>query len=123
MFRRMMTGLTLVVATSELPSTASAQDPSAHCVSLEKRQTTIASAQGHGFDIANFSEIETAAFLRKFNAMSPKTSFVATKMFAAVGRDQARVFFESGADLCTAPFPLSRKGYERLAKLAQGDGA
>ena len=66
---------------------------------------TIASAQGRGLDIENFSEVETAAFLKAFNALKPESNFVATKMFAAVGRDRAYVFFESGKDLCTTPSP------------------
>jgi hypothetical protein len=102
---------------------ADAQDQSARCVPVENRRVTIASARGHGLDIENFSEIETAAFLKAFNALKPESNFVATKMFAAVGRDRAYVFFESGKDLCTTPSPLHRAGYRRLAKHAQGDGA
>jgi hypothetical protein len=102
---------------------AYAQDPSARCVSLANEQMTIASARGRGLDIENFSVVETAAFLKAFNAQKPKSNFVATKMFAAVGRDRAYVFFESGKDLCTTPSPLQRAGYERLVKRAQGDGA
>jgi hypothetical protein len=102
---------------------AYAQDRSARCVPVENRQMTIASARGHGLDIENFSEVETAVFLKAFNALKPESNFVATKMFAAVGRDRAYVFFESGKDLCTTPSPLHRAGYRRLAKRAQGDGA
>ena len=102
---------------------ADAQDRSARCVPVESRRVTIASARGHGLDIENFSEVETAAFLKAFNAQKPESNFVATKMFAAVGRDRAYVFFESGKDLCTTPSPLHRAGYKRLAKQAQGDGA
>jgi hypothetical protein len=102
---------------------AYAQDRSARCVPVENRQMTIASARGHGLDIENFSEVETAAFLKAFNALKPESNFVATKMFAAVGRDRAYVFFESGKDLCTTPSPLHRAGYKRLAKQALGDGA
>jgi hypothetical protein len=102
---------------------AYAQDRSARCVPVENRRVTIASARGHGLDIENFSEVETAAFLKAFNAQKPESNFVATKMFAAVGRDRAYVFFESGKDLCTTPSPLHRAGYRRLAKQAQGDGA
>jgi hypothetical protein len=102
---------------------ADAQDQSARCFPVENRQMTIASARGHGLDIENFSEVETAAFLKAFNALKPESNFVATKMFAAVGRDRAYVFFESGKDLCTTPSPLHRAGYKRLAKRAQGDGA
>jgi hypothetical protein len=102
---------------------ADAQDRSARCFPVENRQMTIASARGHGLDIENFSEVETAAFLKAFNALKPESSFVATKMFAAVGRDRAYVFFVSGKDLCTMPSPLHRGGYKRLAKQAQGDGA
>ena len=83
---------------------------------------TIASAQGRGFDIENFSAIETVAFLKAFNATAPRSNFIATKIFAAVGRDRAYVFFESGEDLCTAPLPLSRESYEALVEQAQGDG-
>jgi hypothetical protein len=102
---------------------ADAQDRSARCVPVENRRMTIASARGHGLDIENFSEVETAAFLKAFNAQKPESNFVATKMFAVVGRDRAYVFFESGKDLCTTPSPLHRAGYRRLAKRAQGDGA
>ena len=146
MFRAIIAGLTLVVATFgaapanetidpnavDVPDhlrevlaapKAYAQDRSARCVPVENRQMTIASARGHGLDIENFSEVETAAFLKAFNALKPESNFVATKMFAAVGRDRAYVFFESGKDLCTTPSPLHRAGYKRLAKQAQGDGA
>src|ERR1700722_15852019 len=102
---------------------ADAQDQSARCFPVENRQMTIASARGHGLDIVNFSEAETPAFLKAINALKPESNFVATKMFAAVGRDRAFVFFESGEDLCTTPSPLHRAGYKRLAKQAQGDGA
>jgi hypothetical protein len=62
---------------------------------------TIASAQGHGLYIENFSEVETLAFLKAFSATPPNSNFIATKMFAAVGGDRAYVFFESDKDLCT----------------------
>lgn len=83
---------------------------------------TIASAQGRGFDIEDFSEVETATFLKVFNAMAPARNSVASKVFAAVGRDRACVFFESGKDLCTAPSPLPREVYEALIDQARGDG-
>ena len=102
---------------------AYAQDPRARCVPVENREIAIASARGHGLDIENFSEVETAAFLKAFNAQKTESNFVATKMFAAVGRDRAYVFFESGKALCTTLYPLHRAGYKRLAKQAQGDGA
>ena len=146
MLRSIIAGLTLVVATfGAAPANetidpnafdaadhlrevlaapeADAQDRSARCVPVENREIAIASARGHGLDIENFSEVETAAFLKAFNAQKPESNFVATKMFAAVGRDRAYVFFESGKDLCTTPSPLHRAGYRRLAKRAQGDGA
>jgi hypothetical protein len=84
---------------------------------------TIASARGRGFDIEDFSGVETAAVLKAFNALLPKSDFIAAKMFAAVGPDRAYVFFESGKDLCTTPSPLHRAGYKRLVKQARGDGA
>ena len=146
MLRAIIAGLTLVVATfGAAPANetidpnavnaanqlrevlaapkVSTQDRSARCVPVENRQIAVASARGHGLDIENFSEVETAAFLKAFNALKPESNFVATKMFAAVGRDRAYVFFESGKDLCTTPYPLHRAGYKRLAKQAQGDGA
>jgi hypothetical protein len=103
--------------------TAPVQDRSARCVSVANEQMTIASAQGRGFDIENFSAVETAAFLKVFNALAPESNFVATKMFAAVGDDRAYVFFESGIDLCTVPSPLDRASYEAIVKRAHGDGA
>jgi hypothetical protein len=84
---------------------------------------TIESAQGRGLYIENFSEAETVAFLKAFNATPPNSKFIATKMFAAVGGDLAYVFFESDKDLCTAPSPLSRESYEVFVEQAQGDGA
>ena len=102
---------------------AHAQDPSARCVSVEKRQLTIASARGRGFDIEDFSAVETVAFLKAFNALLPKSNFIAAKMFAAVGPDRAYLFFESGKDLCTTPSPLHRAGYRRLVQRVRGDGA
>jgi hypothetical protein len=146
MLRSIIAGLTLVVATCGAAPASEAIDPnavdaanylrevlaapksyaqdrSARCIPVENRRMTIASARGHGLDIENFSEVETAAFLKAFNAQKPESSFVATKMFAAIGRDRAYVFFESGKDLCTTPSPLHRAGYKRLAKQAQGDGA
>jgi hypothetical protein len=83
---------------------------------------TIASAQGRGLAIENFSEVETAKFLTAFNAMAPTSNFVATKIFAAVGGDRVYVFFESDKDLCTAPSPLSPDSYEALVEKARGDG-
>ena len=122
MLYRVIAGLTIVLTIGVLTPKAYAQDPSARCVWVGNEQMTIASAQGHGLDIENFSAIETVAFLKAFNAMAPKSNFIATKMFAAVGRDRAYVFFESGEDLCTAPSPLSRESYEALVEQAQGDG-
>jgi hypothetical protein len=84
---------------------------------------TIASAQRHGLDIEDFTEVETVTFLKAFNAMAPTSNFVATKIFAAVGSDRAYVFFESGEDLCTPPSPLSRASYDELAEEAHGNGA
>ena len=146
MFRAIIAGLTLVVATFGAARAnetidpnavdaanhlrevlaapkAYAQDRRARCVPVENREIAIASARGHGLDIENFSEVETAAFLKAFNAQKPESNFVATKMFAAVGRDRAYVFFESGKDLCTPPSPLSRDSYEAFVEQAQGDGA
>ncbi len=145
MLRAIIAGLASVVATFAAPANetidpntfdatdhlreilsapkAYAQDPSARCVSVANEQVTIASARGHGLDIENFNEVETAAFLRAFNALQPESNFMAAKMFAAVGRDRAYVFFESGKELCTTPSPLHRAGYERLVKQAQGGGA
>jgi hypothetical protein len=84
---------------------------------------TIASAYGRGLTIENFTEVETERFLTAFNAMPPRSDFVATKIFAAVGRDRVYVFFESDKDLCTPPSPLSRDSYEELIEKARGDGA
>jgi hypothetical protein len=84
---------------------------------------TIASAERHGLDIENFTEVETVMFLKAFNAMAPTSNFVAAKIFAAVGSDRAYVFFENGEDLCTPPSPLSRASYEELAEEAHGNGA
>ena len=116
-------GLTIVLAIGVPTLKAHAQDPSARCVSVANEQMTIASAQGRGFYIENFSEPETVAFLKAFNAMPPNSNFIATKMFAAVGGDRAYVFFENGEDLCTAPSPLSRESYDAFVEKAQGDGA
>jgi hypothetical protein len=122
MLYRVIAGLTITLAIGGSTPKVYAQDPSARCVSVANEQMTIASAQGHGLDIQNFSAIETVAFLKAFNAMAPKSNFIARKLFAAVGRDRAYVFFESGEDLCTAPSPLSRESYEALVEQAQGDG-
>ena len=122
MRRVIIAGLTIILAIGgSTPSHA--QDPSARCVWIGNRQMTIASAQGHGFDIEDFSEVEATTFLKAFNAMPPESHFVATGMFAAVGPDRAYVFFESGEDLCTPPSPLSRASYEVLVKQAQGEGS
>ena len=123
MRRAIIAGLTALLAIGGPALKAYAQDPSARCVSLKNKQMTIASAQGRGLDIENFSAIETLTFLKAFNAAPPKSNFVATKMFAAVGRDRAYVFFENGEDLCTPPSPLSRASYEALVEEAHGDGA
>jgi hypothetical protein len=84
---------------------------------------TIDSAQGRGLYIENFSEAETVAFLKAFNATPPNSNFIATKMFAAVGGDRVYVFFESDKDLCTAPSPLSRGSYDEFVEQVQGSGA
>jgi hypothetical protein len=122
MRRSIIAWLTIILAIGGPISQAHAQDPSARCVSVANEQRTIASAQGRGLDIEYFSDVETVTFLRAFNAMAPASNFVATKVFAAVGRDRAYVFFESGEDLCTAPSPLSRASYDALVEQAQGDG-
>jgi hypothetical protein len=121
--RRAIAGLTVFLAIGGPTPKACAQDPSARCVSVANEQTTIASAQGRGFDIENFSDAATVMFLKAFNAMPPQSNFVATKIFAAVGPDRAYVFFESGEDLCTPPAPLSRATYEDLVEQAHGNGA
>jgi hypothetical protein len=118
----MIAGLAIVLATGA-STPGHAQDPSARCVWVGNRQMTIASAQGQGLDIQTFSEVETATFLKAFNAMAPESHFIATGMFAAVGDDRAYVFFESGEDLCTPPSPLSRASYEALVKQTQGEGS
>jgi hypothetical protein len=123
MHRTMIAGLTTIFVIGGPALRAYAQDPSARCVSLANEQMTIASAQGRGLDIENFSTVETLTFLKAFNAAPPISNFVATKMFAAVGRDRVYVFFESGKDLCTPPSPLSRAAYETLVEEAHGDGA
>jgi hypothetical protein len=122
MLRAIIPGLTIIVAVAGPISTAYAQDPSARCVSLENKQMTIASARGHGFEINDFTEVETVAFVRAFNAAPPASAFVATEMFAAVGDDRVYVFFESGGDLCSPP-PLTRASYEAFVQAARGDGA
>ena len=118
---RIIFGLTMILAIGGPASRAYAQDPSARCVSVGNEQMTIASAQGRGLAIENFSEVETAKFA--FNEMAPTSNFVATKIFAAVGGDRVYVFFESDKDLCTAPSPLSLDSYEALVEKARGDGA
>jgi hypothetical protein len=123
MRREIIAGLTALLAIGGLPLKASAQDPSARCVSIGNRQMTVASAQGRGLDIELFTGVETRTFLTAFNAMAPHSAFVATKMFAAVGRDRAYLFFESDKDLCTPHSPLSRASYETFVKRAHGDGA
>jgi hypothetical protein len=115
-------GLTMVLAIGGPISSANAQDPTARCVAVGNEQMTIASAQGRGLAIENFSEVETPKFLAAFNAMAPISNFVATKIFAAVGADRVYVFFESDKDLCTAPSPLSPDSYEALVEKARGDG-
>jgi hypothetical protein len=123
MRRASVAGLTIILAIGGPTLTAHAQDPSARCVSGANKQMTIESAQGRGFYIENFSEPETVSFLKAFNATSPNSNFIATKMFAAVGGDRAYVFFESDKDLCTPPSPLSREIYDAFVERAQGDGA
>ena len=119
---RIIFGLTMILAVGGPASRAYAQDPSARCVAVANERMTIASAQGRGLAIENFSEVETARFLTAFNAMAPTSNFVATKIFAAVGGDRVYVFFESDKDLCTAPSPLSPDSYEALVEKARGDG-
>jgi hypothetical protein len=123
MRRATIASLTIVLAIGGATSKAYAQDPSARCVSVANEQMTIASAEGRGLDIEDFSEVEAAAFLKAFNATPPASNFVATKIFAAVGPDRVYVFFESGPDLCVPPSPLNRESYEALADKARGDGA
>jgi len=118
-----ITGLTIILAVGGWTTKVYAQDSSARCVSVANEQMTIASARGHGLDIEDFTEVETATFLKAFNALPPQSNFVATKIFAAVGPDRAYVFFESGEDLCTAPSPLTRASYDDLAEQAHGNGA
>jgi hypothetical protein len=120
MRRAIIATLTIILAVGGPSLKAYAQDPSARCVSVANEQMTIASAQGRGFYIENFSELETVAFLKAFNATPPNSNFIATKMFAAVGGDRAYVFFESGKDLCTPPSPLSRGSYDEFVEQAQG---
>ena len=123
MRRAVLAGLTIILAIGGPNLKAYAQDPSARCVSVANEQMTIASAQGRGLYIENFSAPETVAFLKAFNAAPPNSNFIATKMFAAVGGDRAYVFFESDKNLCTAPSPLSREIYDAIVEQAQGDGA
>src|ERR1700733_8305245 len=120
MRRAILAGLTIILATGWPTLKAYAQDPSARCVSAANEQMTIDSAQGRGFYIENFSEPETVAFLKGFNATTPNSRCIATKMFAAVGGDRAYVFFESDKDLCTPPSPLSRESYDAVVGQAQG---
>ena len=122
---RIIFSLTIILAIGGPTSKAYAQDPSARCVWVGNEQMTIASAQGRGLTIENFTEVETETerFLTAFNAMPPRSNFVATKIFAAVGTDRVYVFFESDKDLCTAPSPVSRDSYEELIEKARGDGA
>jgi hypothetical protein len=123
MRRATIAGVTIILAVGDPSLKAYVQDPNARCVSVANKQMTIDSAQGRGLYIENFSEAETVAFLKAFNAASPNSNFIATKMFAAVGGDRAYVFFESAKDLCTAPSPLSRERYDAFVEQAQGHGA
>jgi hypothetical protein len=123
MLRTITAGLTITLAIGVLTPKVYAQDPSARCVWVGNERMTIASAQGHGLEIQNFTDVETVTFLKAFNALPPQSNFVATKIFAAVGPDRAYVFFESGEDLCTAPSPLTRASYEDLVEQAHGNGA
>jgi len=123
MVRGAIAGLTIILAIGGPTSKVFAQDPTARCVWVGNEQMTIASAQRHGFDIENFTEAETKPFLKAFNEMAPASNFVATKIFAAVGSDRAYVFFESGEDLCTAPSPVFRASYDKLAEEAHGRGS
>jgi hypothetical protein len=120
---RIIFSLTMILSIGGPTSKAYAQDPSARCVWVGNEQMTIASAQGRGLTIENFTEVETAKFLTAFNAMPPTSNFVATRIFAAVGSDRVYVFFESDNDLCTAPSPVSLESYEELIEKARGDGA
>jgi hypothetical protein len=123
MHRAVIAGLTISLAIGGPILKAHAQDPSARCVSVANEQMTIASAQGRGLYIENFSEPEMVAFLKAFNATPPNSNFIATKMFAAVDGDRAYVFFESDKDLCTPPSPLSRASYDAFVEQAQGDAS
>src|SRR5271167_3651128 len=117
MLRGIIPGLTIILAIGGPVSNADAQDPNARCVSAQNKQMTIASARGRGLDIEDFTKVETATFVRAFNAAPPRSSFV------AIGHDRVYVFFENGEDLCSPPSPLSRTSYEALVQEARGDGA
>ena len=71
---RIIFGLTMILAIGGPASRAYAQDPTARCVSVGNEQMTIASAQGRGLAIENFSEVETAKFLTAFNAMAQQAT-------------------------------------------------
>lgn len=122
MFHRAIAGLMTIVAIGGSTPEACAQDPSARCTSVANKRMTVASALSRGFDVENFSEVESVTFLQAFNAIPPKSDFVATKIFAAVGRDRAYIFFENGKDLCAPPTPMPRASYEALVEQARRDG-
>jgi hypothetical protein len=123
MLRGIIPSLTIILVIGGTALKGYAQDPSARCVWVGNEQMTIASAQGHGLDIEDFTEVEAATFVKAFNAMPPMSNFVATKIFAAVGRDRVYIFFENGDDLCTPPSALSRESYDALIEQTRGHGA
>jgi hypothetical protein len=123
MLRGIIPSLTIILVIGGTAQKAQAQDPSARCVWIGNEQMTIASAEGHGLDIEDFTEVETATFVKAFNAMPPTSNFVANKIFAAVGRDRVYVFFENGEDLCTPPFALSLESYPRRLSSRRGGTA
>lgn len=123
MRRATIAGLAVILALGGTTQKSHAQDPSARCVWVGNEQMTTASARGLGLDIEDFNDVEATAFLKAFNAMPPKSHFVATRIFAAVGDDLAYVFFESGNDLCVTPSPLPRERYDALVNRARGNGA
>ena len=92
MRRASIAGVTIILAIGGPTLRAQAQDPCARCVSVANEQMTIDSAQGRGFYIENFSEVETSTLLKAFNTKPPNSNFVATKMLprlAAMQRDGA----------------------------------
>jgi hypothetical protein len=85
---------------------AYAQDRSARCVPVENRQMTIASARGHGLDIENFGEVETAAFLKAFNALKPSNSL--RRKYSQRSAATVPTYSSSGKDLCTTRLAAAR---------------